>query len=314
MIQRRPRDRSGRFWSRLVGVGDDPISWSFPIAKLSRIQLRVHVIWPAFILAELLWSLPANRLGPQFVGLLLAGLLIAVVVRESARLLVRTTLGNRPDRVIYGPIGEWSIAGPDRADLLVASSGFLATVVLALVSASTLVLLGAPRIAEVFSPLTLHVALATLTPTQLPIWAIYAGSIALLFVHLLPAYPLDAGRVLAVGLAGKRDPESARRLAGTIGGVTGAVVALGGLVSGQVLVLALGGVLVWTSLSARRAAAFLLAPEQDLWLHPSAGPKTSPEELDQLLEKISQTGIESLSRHERSVLDRASNSDNPRAS
>lgn len=300
------RTGRARLVGRVLGIGEDPMSWSFPLGRLGGIAIRAHVIWPVFVVAELLWSLPGNRLGAQFVGILLAGLLAAMVVRETARLLVRTVLVAKPERLVLWPLGDWSISSPMKSELSIAAAGFLATGVLAIVSASTLVLMGVPRVVEVFNPVMLNAALASLTPAQVPVWAVYAASLVLLVLHLIPGYPLDGGRLVAAILARRGHAEGARAKAGTVGVLAGLLVAVLALVIGSVLLLALGVIVLWSSFSARQRARFLETPDSMEWLSPAARPAPDEFELDALLEKISQTGIDSLTSEERNALKRAS--------
>jgi CBS domain-containing protein/Zn-dependent protease len=173
--------------------------WSIPLGRWFGVEFRIHTF---FVLLAAVCMVYANSVGaPTGAGVALWLLIcLAVAVRETARLLTAAWLGLRLRTVLLLPIsGLFAYATPEsqeqanssRAQYALAAAGPLANLLTALVLAATLT--GA---SGNFPLLTYPY----ITPAALLRSMVYLQAF-LGLLHLLPAYPLDLGRLLRNGLA-----------------------------------------------------------------------------------------------------------------
>jgi CBS domain-containing protein/Zn-dependent protease len=191
------------------------------------VEVRVHLFFPLLLVVCLALSGSDNAwLG---VGLFLV-LVSAVAVRETARLLVAAWLGLRLRAILLLPIGGlFAYADPESQEgssqgggqFALALAGPLANLATALMLAA--VFLGAS------GELNL-VAQPWISPTFLVRSLVWMQA-ALGLLHLLPAYPLDAGRLLRGSFA----REHGFALAGRVAAGMGQALALGAMLAGMLL-------------------------------------------------------------------------------
>ena len=187
--------------------------------------MRIHAFFPLLALVCLALSV-ADGLGRGF-GLFLV-LVAAVLVRETARLLLAAWLGLRLRAVLLLPIGglfayadpeSQENAGRGSAQFLLAFSGPLANVATGLVLAATFV--GAGGDIHLFDqPLITSAHLL-----RSMVW-MQAG---LALLHLMPAYPLDCGRLLRGSFARRHGFAPTGRAASGIGQVLALMAMVGGM-------------------------------------------------------------------------------------
>jgi CBS domain-containing protein/Zn-dependent protease len=217
--------------SQAAPYNDCMRGWSIPLGRWMGVELRVHTFF--LLLAAVCMGLGASE-GVAWGGsrgfalfLILAG---AVAVRETARLIVAAWLGLRLRAILLLPIGGlFAYANPEsqeaatnsRAQYALAAAGPMANALTALALAG--MFLGvAPNLDIVGFPL---VAAGHLLRSA--IWML-AGLAAL---HLLPAYPLDCGRILRANFARKHGAGPASRAAAGLG----QLLALAGMIGGMLL-------------------------------------------------------------------------------
>jgi Zn-dependent protease len=188
--------------------------WSIPVIDIFGIHFRVHFSFPLMLC--LVWILEAGR-GPQ-VGLrcviLMLLVMFAVLVHELGHAVVAARHGIRVRSVVLLPItgvallDEQAQRGLDAArEIRIALAGPAVNLVLA-VFIGTSVLIFRPQVQLFRFP--------WLTPFDL----LRSFAWAQLFVamlNLLPAYPLDGGRILRALLARSGDQVTATRRAVSIG-------------------------------------------------------------------------------------------------
>ena len=181
------------------------------VATLYTIPIRVHWSCGAVFLAWLLWAIPQPA---QLWGhLVLAGVLfVSVLLHELGHAFAARTFGITTQEVVLFPLGGMTIMETATvrpfAELMIAAGGPLVNIVLAL---------------------TLGVV-AWVTQAQL-IWLAAALNVALGVLNLIPAYPMDGGRVLRAVLAEAFGAARAQRWSL----LTGRVFAGSLLVTGAVL-------------------------------------------------------------------------------
>ena len=191
------------------------------------VEMRVHVFFP--LLAVVCLGLSGADGVMRGLGVFLA-LVAAVVVRETARLLVAAWLGLRLRAILLLPIGGlFAYADPESQEnstqgggqFAIALAGPLANMATALVLAAAF--LGAGGDLKLLDPPL--VSSAWLLRSM--VWM----QVGLGVLHLLPAYPLDGGRLLRGNFARKHGFTPAGRMAAGLG----QVLALAAMVSGMLL-------------------------------------------------------------------------------
>jgi Zn-dependent protease/predicted transcriptional regulator len=188
--------------------------WSIPVIDIFGIHFRLHFSFP--LMFCLVWILEAGH-GPQvalrsFILMLLV--LSAVLAHELAHAVAAARSGIKVRSVVLLPItgiallDEQAQRGLDaRREIRIALAGPLVNLVLA-VFVGTSILIFYPQ-AQLFT-------FPWLTPFNLPrsfAWA----QLFIAGLNLLPAYPLDGGRILRAVLASNGDQVTATRRAVSIG-------------------------------------------------------------------------------------------------
>jgi len=191
------------------------------------VELRVHAFFPLLALVCLALS-TEDGIGRGF--LLFFVLVAAVLVRETARLMVAAWLGLRLRAVLLLPIGglfayanpeSQEAAGQGSTQFILAFTGPLANLATALVLAITF--LGAAGSLNLLTPPFIgagHLLRAL-------VWM----QVGLAVLHFVPAYPLDFGRLIRGSFARKHGLAPTGRAATGIG----QVLALLAMVSGMAL-------------------------------------------------------------------------------
>jgi Zn-dependent protease/CBS domain-containing protein len=213
------------------GPGPQAGRWSFRIATLFGIDLNIH----ATFLLLLVW-IAASHLAEGHdlatagagVGLVLA-VFATVVLHELGHALTARRFGIRTRDITLLPIGGISSLErmPEKPsqELLVALAGPAVNFVLALALAGLIALTGGSLSAD------LPVVGGPLLPKLL--WI----NISLGVFNLLPAFPMDGGRVLRAMLALRIDYVRATRIAARVGRVMAVAFALLGLFGNPMLLL-----------------------------------------------------------------------------
>ena len=188
--------------------------WSIPVLDIFGIHFRVHFSFP--LMFCMIWILEAGH-GPQ-VGLrsfaLMLMVLFAVMAHELGHALVAVKHGIKVRSVVLLPIAgismldEQAQRGMDaRREILIALAGPVVNLALAVLIGSSIL---------IFRPQVQLFSFPWLTPFDLPrslAWAqLFVGGL-----NLLPAYPLDGGRILRAVLACNGDQVTATRRAVSIG-------------------------------------------------------------------------------------------------
>lgn len=201
--------------------------WSFPLGRWMGVDLRIHTFFLLmlgfFILSTNVEHVASWR--GVMLGLLLLG---AVAVREIARTIVAAYHGLQLRSILLLPIGGlFAYANPESAEragsggvqVSLAVAGPLASIGFAAVVGA--LILGASPHASLF----VH---PWVTPAHL-VRSVVWLNVILGVLNLVPAYPLDAGRLLRSGFVRTRGEAQATRAVSGIGQGFGLLVALGGV-------------------------------------------------------------------------------------
>lgn len=201
--------------------------WSIPLGRWMGVELRVHTFF--LLLAVVCLGLSGSDGWVRGIGLFLV-LVAAVIVREVARLIVAAWLGLRLRALLVLPIGGlFAYANPESQEgsnqgvgqFAIAFAGPIANCATALALAITF--LGAGGDVRLFDQpwITSAYLLRSMVWMQ-------AG---LGVLHLLPAYPLDAGRLLRGEFARSHGIAPAGRAATGLG----QLLALAAMLAGMLL-------------------------------------------------------------------------------
>jgi len=186
------------------------MTWSFRIARILGTDVKVHF---TFLLLVAWWAISGYQeggtSGAVHATVLLLSLFTCVILHEFGHILMARRFGVRTPDVILLPIGGVArlerIPDKPKEELLIALAGPFVTLVLAAVFYGWLVLTGQPITP---SDELAHAPLVV---------ALLVMNVILLVFNLIPAFPMDGGRVLRALLASKLGFVRATRIAASIG-------------------------------------------------------------------------------------------------
>ena len=203
--------------------------------RLLGVPVRLHFTFLLLLIFLLLTDLGSHESGSSY-ALFLLGLFASVLLHELAHAYVGSRFGVRTTEIVMFPIGGLSrMERPLRPteELWVSLAGPLANLLLA---------------AGLFTYLYTHQTqlsiLASIRPSDLlrpteqkalPLLAF--GNLALALFNLLPAFPMDGGRILRALLGYIRPEEEATRIASWMGRALAISMGLYGLVGAQFMVV-----------------------------------------------------------------------------
>jgi Zn-dependent protease len=202
-------------------------AWSFPLGRWFGVDLRIHMFF-VLLLGFCLLSTGVSGVSAWRGVMLWLALLLAVFVREIARLITAAWNGLHIRSILLLPIGGlFSYAAPDSAEravaprvqLAMALTGPLANLIFAGIVAA-LIAGSAPAVSLIGRPL--------ITANHLMRSLVWLSAI-LGLLHFVPAYPLDAGRILRGSFAHTRGAAQATKAASGVGQGFGALAMVVGL-------------------------------------------------------------------------------------
>lgn len=333
--------------ARVLGEGDDPLGWSFPIGSAWGLALRVHVFFPIWAVWELILSIPKTKLGPVHVATALSVLFMLVVAREVGRWLIISRRAVEADQTVLWPLG--ATVSPQEPSAWVSPwPGVLGALVvnalLVPVLAGAVWLAGLSPDVLMFNPLDPGQTLASIGSWwgSALWWGYYLNFVLLGLNLLVPAMPFDAGRVAEAGLSGSLGRQRAAGAAAKIGMAASVLLFVIAMSGGEARLLGVSVIGLFASVMQYRRADFVrgsvptasdrpLEPEppplvgldepaDPAWpeaemeepaeLPEVEAPSIDPDpaaEVDRILAKISNEGIASLTPEERVFLEEASN-------
>lgn len=202
--------------------------WSFPIGRIAGIRIDVNFTFLLLLALAVLFSPPEARTLPRALGMLgLLGLLfLCVLLHELGHALMARRYGIVTREITLTGIG--GVARLERMpekpaqEIAIALAGPGVNLILAVATGAWLVLRG-----ESVAQFEANVHLA-----QIGEWLFTANVVMMLF-NLIPAFPMDGGRVLRGILAMFLPFARATRIATTIGQGIAILFAIGALFSSQ---------------------------------------------------------------------------------
>ena len=195
--------------------------WSLRIGTIAGIRVELHVTFILFIgWVAVSRGLLTGQLGRSLAGVLLMLLIFAcVLLHELGHALAARRYGIRTRDIVLLPIGGVARLErmPDQPwqEIVVAIAGPAVNVAIAAVLWGLMSALGRPFDAEV--------------ARSGPLEALLAVNLLMVGFNLIPAFPMDGGRVLRAVLALRLPYASATRIAATVGQAIALVFGIVGL-------------------------------------------------------------------------------------
>jgi Zn-dependent protease len=214
------------------------MGWSFRLIRVAGIDLKLHAtFFLILIFGAIAWGRPFGLNGALFGVLLMALLFACVALHEFGHALMAQRLGIPVREILLLPIGGVAMLSrvPRKArhELLIAAAGPAVNVLiiaLLLPTLATLWAAGALRAADLV-PGVGEPGLATAL-----LWLVQANVFLALF-NLIPAFPLDGGRILRAFIWMATDHARATRVAAGIGQALALAMGLFALFSFDLMLL-----------------------------------------------------------------------------
>jgi stage IV sporulation protein FB len=211
------------------------MSWSFRLLRIRGTDVKVHVTF-LLLLAYLYFSARSSHGAEAALAVIvfLLSLFFCVLLHEFGHITMAARFGIRTPDVILLPIGGVArlerLAEEPKQEFLIALAGPAVTLAIAAGLGLFLQATGTPLLWPWDAP-----------EATAPIWQLlFSTNVALLLFNLLPAYPMDGGRVLRAVLATRLGMVRATRIAATIGQGCAMLAGLYGLMEGQPILMLIG--------------------------------------------------------------------------
>jgi Zn-dependent protease len=215
------------------------MGWSFRIARVFSIDIKLHATFPLIlVLGAVQWGSRYGAEGALFGAVLMALLFLCVTLHELGHSVVAQAFKIPVREIVLLPLGGVAMLGrnPDKPlhELLIAAAGPVVNVVLA---AGLLLGTGFTAGLGGLDPQGL-VAGREATPSLATavVWLLEANVMLVLF-NLIPAFPLDGGRMLRSVLAMVTTYPRATRIAAAIGQALAFVLGVLGVAGGNFLLV-----------------------------------------------------------------------------
>jgi len=215
------------------------MNWSFRIAVIAGIPIRLHMTFFLILfLGAYQWGSRTGTLSGALFGVALMVLLfVCVTLHELGHSLVAKVFGIPVRQIVLLPLGGIAqiTKNPEKPlhELLIAIAGPLVNVVIAILLLAALGFSAAPQM------LTGHGLLPdemsnTPSLTTLLSWLLMAN-VSLAIFNLIPAFPLDGGRVFRALIAMFTGYPRATRLASATGQLIAIILGIYGVLNSQFL-------------------------------------------------------------------------------
>lgn len=335
------RSGAGRVFARLFENPDNPLGWSLKVFTAFGIAVRIHLTTILFVVFMLLWSIPPGHAGIGFMSLSMGSLLLLVLLHEFGHCFACRWVGGAADRIVMLPFGGLALVRPPdgwRASFITTAGGPAVHILIVPLTSAALLAAGLGR-HIIFNPLNPMGVIGDpafagsssfVSYARVGLWWLHYINIVLLaFNVLIPAYPLDGGRLVQALLWRKKGYRAATEITVTIGLLAAMALGIFALVADESMLLVIAVFSGWSCWMERRR---LRAPDElgeslgSLGSGVSGVPDDDAEqaekesreqakrraaeeaeqaELDRILARISEVGMDGLTRAERKTLQRA---------
>ncbi len=234
------------------------MNWSFRIATVAGIPIRVHLTFFLILLlgAYQWYGLTDTINGAVFGVALMILLFVCVTLHELGHGLVARAFGVPVREIILLPLGGVALMGknPQKPahELWIAIAGPAVNVIIALLLLVPVGLAAAPSLLNSHGLLPAGLGNTPSLSTAL-LWLL-AANVSLVIFNLIPAFPLDGGRILRALLAMFMGYPKATRVAVVTGQLIALILGLYGVLNNQFL-LTLVAVFIYFGAGQETAAA-----------------------------------------------------------
>jgi Zn-dependent protease len=232
------------------------MSGSFRIARIAEIDIKIHItFFLILILAAFQWGgITGTTTGALFGVVLMLLLFVCVTLHELGHSLTARAFGIHVREITLLPLGGVALMAknPDKPlhELLIAAAGPAVNVVIAGV---LIVFLGADVRTSLLDAQGLIPDARSTSFTTMLYWLL-AANVSLVVFNLIPAFPLDGGRILRALLAAPLGFPRATRIAALIGQIIAVGIGVYGIVAGQFL-LVLTAIFIFTGAGQENSVA-----------------------------------------------------------
>jgi len=222
------------------------MSWSFRVARVSGIDIKVHItFFLILVLGGLEWGRNHGTPGVIFGVLLMLALFACVTLHELGHSLAAQAYHIQVREIVLLPIGGVAMLGrlPERPlqELVIAAAGPAVNVAIAIVLALAGGFTGA--IGALDGRGLLEGTAPDPSVGTFLLWLL-AANVSLVVFNLIPAFPLDGGRILRALLGMATDYARATRIAALIGQGIAILLGVVGVATGN-FILALIAVFIF---------------------------------------------------------------------
>jgi Zn-dependent protease len=321
------------FWRRVLGEGDNFFNWGVPLFRVFGITVRLHMLFLLVIVARLLNSMRPDQIGPGQTAIMLLCLFTMVLLHEFGHCFACRRVGGEADDIVLWPLGGLAMCRPPndwKAHLITTLGGPAVNLALAPILGAAVYAVTRNWDAVFFNPLnSTRGAVAAWDAGQLGAWLFWAHAANIymfLFNMCLPMYPMDCGRIVQELLWPRVGRDKSLHIATSLG----LFMAVGvGVFALMMNLMSLFGVALFAGFTCWQQ-------KQNLRFMAASGMSDGPEfptayqqkdtakerskyaaalkeqqrrqaeeaEVDRILAKISQQGMDSLTRSERKALER----------
>lgn len=176
----------------------DLLSWNLPLGRWAGVQVRLHVFFILFAVFVLQFCTVNPKDDLLWYGVAVLVLLYAsVLAHEFGHCVAAVKVGGQPDQILLWPFGglvQISVSRDPGAERIIAVAGPLVNAAICTILAPILFVTHADR-QGLFNPIMPPPAAGAfnwIEGLRLGFWINWV----LVVVNLLPAYPLDGGRIL----------------------------------------------------------------------------------------------------------------------
>ncbi len=176
----------------------DLLTWNISLGRWAGVQVRLHVFFVLFAIVAVHLGSKTNDHHQLYGTLACLGLLLAsVLLHEFGHCLAARRMGGSADQIVIWPFGglaNVTVPHEPQHELLVAVAGPLVNFSICLLTAPLLLIVYQAKMLPLLNPLATPQEMALTWQAGL-MWTFWINWL-LTLVNLLPAYPLDGGRVL----------------------------------------------------------------------------------------------------------------------
>ncbi|MFN8499581.1 MAG: site-2 protease family protein [Anaerolineae bacterium] len=213
-------------------------NWSYSIGRVAGINIKIHVTFVFILLFGAMQWGGLTSPGAALFGVLLTLLLfVCVTLHELGHSFVARAFGINVNDIVLSPLGGVAFLTrlPDKPlhELLIAAAGPAVNIAIAL----ALLVVGV--VAGVGSESVTSMAATLRQPSLGTLWLwLILANVSLVLFNIIPAFPLDGGRIfrslLALGIGNVR----ATHVAALVGQVMAVLLGVFGVFNGNILLVA----------------------------------------------------------------------------